>query len=737
MHGQLRNHLQTTIDVYVRRESAFRLYWRLPAGTPTECLFTEQDTQSKAKHSVVALARSMAARTVVPIEICGRAVKVFLVFAADAATATKFVTLIAPCVGISLFPVPLTASVEGAHHTLRQGEPADLLALPPGAARARASFSLDIDHVPVADKVALSFKKITSSPLYDPILGRVLRLAILCEQDDATEQVTLTFFVPVVFFNLTPRPLLIAECAGRQRLRVNVLPGTFACWCPDSYIDDNDALKVDVSVADQTEVSGGFNCANSATGKLFLKMTDVDSLCIGIKFDVSLKSRIACVTFAPLVVVRNLLPGTVLLQAILAIPKVSDSAGLATLAEPVGSPMVIERGEGCAMSGMTECCGFVMTFQSVPSTPVLGFDRAQRTVFKIIAADGILLVELEVVDVGTQFRACLRAAPFPTPLLIANCLPAQLTAYHTLPQSPFTVPPFTTSRFALDEPLAYPSVHLLFDDAHLHVSLIEDTDFIRTSAACAGDLVFVSIKQLSADCRAVYVTCAVPSPLPLFSFEFTAQLAHATVSFIDLQTREFALLSLSGLTASLERVTGGVFFVAAVESLQLDHQSPEARHPVVLAGRSYRGFPFARLQLVLPADAPLFSQPQCSKMRSSDGRSPWMSQTTTNSPASGRRGGSCARTSAALAMSGIMSGTVAAPICSFSASWQRIAQAMSGAAAVVLGIEVNRWHSKVESRSARCALKSRPDDQRGIPLFKNKRAWLITVWQGDQIFIEW
>jgi hypothetical protein len=604
---QFRNNLQTPVDIFKRLEGDFVLYWKLESAaccpvfldsqTSDEFFFTEKNSTSKMKHCVVSLNRLSKGKSVVPIEIGGKIVKIFLIFEIDSKTATKFITIVAPVIGVSVFPVPLTVMIDGCQFVFKQGERTDILSILPGTMRMMASFSLDLDHIPAPKKVALSFKKITSAPLYDPILNLVLRLAVFAEQDETTGQVTLTFFVPVIFFNLTPHELTVTEPTGKHRSSVTVVPNCFSCWCTSSYLDDNDELTVNIHIEGKTSSFAGLDCSSSRTGTIYLPFLDVDSYCYGLRYDVSPKSRIACVTIAPLVVVHNQLPGLVLLQPVLAIPTQPSADGLAALAESVGAGVVLNPDEESALPGMTAECAFIMTLDSLPTSPLLCLDREQRTAFSLATERGLMLAELSVVDVGTHFHACLRRASFPPPLVIANCLPDALTCYHTLPAHQFVVAAFSTSEFALDEPQAHPAVHIAFAGERLHVSLLEDTDFIRTKAQSGGSPVFVAITRVSDGSRAVHLTTAPPEPAPAFGLDIALELPAVAASLIDLQTREFAVLRLGGLSASVERRARGVFACASVDALQLDDQAPDARRPVVLAGR---GLPFMRLQCVLP-----------------------------------------------------------------------------------------------------------------------------------------
>jgi hypothetical protein len=141
-----------------------------------------------------------------------------------------------------------------------------------------------------------------------------------------------------------------------------------------------------------------------------------------------------------------------------------------------------------------------------------------------------------------QFHAHLRKVTFPTPFVFTNVLSTELTAFQTRSQTGCVVSPFSTSQFALDEPLHIP-LCLLFGESHIHISLIEDTDFIQTAVTWEDTVVLVSTKLMPNGSRSVDVTAVLPDSVSHFHLEVTVQLACTAISLLDLQTREFALLN--------------------------------------------------------------------------------------------------------------------------------------------------------------------------------------------------
>jgi hypothetical protein len=103
------------------------------------------------------------------------------------------------------------------------------------------------------------------------------------------------------------------------------------------------------------------------------------------------------------------------------------------------------------------------------------------------------------------------------------------------------------------------------------------------------------------------LTTEIPRVPEIFSLHFHCQLSAITISFIDLQTREFAVLRMESLQATAGQEQIGFLVLASIDSMQFDDQALQAVHPAVFVGRALFGYPFVKVQLIMPVDVPLFS----------------------------------------------------------------------------------------------------------------------------------
>jgi hypothetical protein len=281
------------------------------------------------------------------------------------------------------------------------------------------------------------------------MLNRTVRLALLCQQDDVTEQVTITFFVPCLFFNFIPHVLSVSEVVPRNPPIVTVQPDCFTCWCPDSYFDDSDALQVNLQIEELTRLYRNFDCGLSKTSDLFLSYQSIEHCCYGLRCNVTLRHRTACVTLLPLIVLQSMMHDNIVLQPIKEVPKIFgqdiEERGVLFHSGSLGSPIVIKAGQKMILSRISVSCAFCMTLQGYTSSPVLDLSRERRTMIKLNSDQGFLIMEVNVVDVGTQLQACLKQAIFPTPIIIANNLDTIVSAYHITSQFPFVIEPHVTS----------------------------------------------------------------------------------------------------------------------------------------------------------------------------------------------------------------------------------------------------------------------------------------------------
>jgi hypothetical protein len=107
--------------------------------------------------------------------------------------------------------------------------------------------------------------------------------------------------------------------------------------------------------------------------------------------------------------------------------------------------------------------------------------------------------------------------------------------------------------------------------------------------------------------RLVSIASENPEEPSVFKKSFQFQLSSINISLIDVEMREFVLLRMETVQSSFEVHRGGSVLRLSVDSLQLDDQNPQAPQPVVLLGKPMRGFPFFKVQAILPSGVPFLS----------------------------------------------------------------------------------------------------------------------------------
>ena len=620
---QLRNLLSIEIDVFQRRGDSFPLIttlkpndeWPLYLNSTdkNEFLFAQHNAQSKMKHIVVKLARNMTEPKYVGLEVNGRKVEILITFEIDSSSATKYINLIAPVIGVSLLPVPLHVKVGDMESiVLDQEKECDLIAVRRNDKEFSASFSIDPIQFPKPEKIVLLSPKLRKAPLYNPLVTDKGMVAVFSEQDDVTNQITLSFFVPCVMFNITNETIRIVESGCRRPLEAQIASTSFLLWCPLSYFDKNDSLSIDISVEGQTNVYQKFEVLESKSETIFLELIDEKDSYYPLHIDVSLKSRISVVTITPLLVVHNLLNVSFALQPVKDIPnaygKDAEEKGLRYKATVTGSPTFIPQGESVQITKMTQSGAFMISIFGYSTTPVICLLLEQKMVFKIQSQTTFMLIELEVVNCGTQFSVYIRETAFPTPVLIENCLDASIEAYQMVSMNPFRIDPHTTSLFAYDEPFGYPAVHLNFCDQHLYVSLLEETGYVKTNAQVGGKDVYVAVEKTRRGSKALVITTERTTVEDDHTTSLSLRVSGISVSAIDMEMREIALVSFDEVKTIIDYRNSGILLRASIKAVQIDDQSIKSKHPVVLAGKPHgKDTPFLRVSCVMPSDVPLFS----------------------------------------------------------------------------------------------------------------------------------
>ena len=620
---QLRNLLDIKIDVFQRCANNFAqiatlqpkdtLPLYLNSTDKSEFLFVH-DPRSTMKHIVVRLSRDMTERQYVVIEVDGKKVEILITFEIDSATATKYINLMVPVTGISLLPVPLYVRIGDASArtlVLEQEKETGLLAIRRTDKDFCASFSLDPENFQKGGRIALNSPKVRKC-LLQTLTGEQGLVSVFSEQDDATGQITLIFFVPCVMFNLTDEVIRVAESGSKRPHAAQISPNSHIRWCPASYFDKNESLLVDLSVEGKTNPHQKFECLESKNQMLFLEIPEEKDSYYPLRIDVSIKSRISVVTFAPLVVIQNHLTTSFALQPVKEIPrdygKDAEEKGLRYKATVIGSPTFVPQGESVNITKMTPSGAFMISIFGYSTTPVICLLIEQKTVFKIQSQTKYMLIELEVINTGTQFTVSVRETAFPTPIVIENCLDVPMEAYQIVSMNPFLIEPHTTSFFAYDEPLGYPSVNLNFADQHLYISLLEETDYVKTTANIDGSDIYVAVEKTKHGSKALIVTTEIPTVEDGYVTSLSMKICGIRISAIDMEMREIALLSLNDMMASIDYRKSNILFRASINSIQIDDQNMKAKHPVVLAGLPCgKDAPFFRVSCIMPSDVPLFS----------------------------------------------------------------------------------------------------------------------------------
>ncbi|OHT12439.1 hypothetical protein TRFO_17707 [Tritrichomonas foetus] len=224
------------------------------------------------------------------------------------------------------------------------------------------------------------------------------------------------------------------------------------------------------------------------------------------------------------------------------------------------------------------------------------------------------MIIIEVIDAGTCYEVSFKYASFPTPIVIENCLSTRISAYQIRDKQPFNICSHSTSLFAYDEPLAYPSIHFIIGKQKMHISMIEETNLVETKVKSINRRpVFVEVKKLINGSLSVLITDRPKSAVNYledssFFIKFNILIKSLHISLIDLNMREIALITLEKVISSLDIRLKTRSIKASIHTIQIDDQDISAPNPVCLVGRSFKEMPFLRFEALLPSDVPFPSQ---------------------------------------------------------------------------------------------------------------------------------
>ncbi|OHT13818.1 hypothetical protein TRFO_15940 [Tritrichomonas foetus] len=599
-----------------------------------EFLFTEHDTQTKIKHQIVILSRSTDTKQEFKMGAKNKIIKVFISVKTHISTGTRLFSLFSPIRAISHLPLPL--------HVKFENEPDPVfihceqtfdLYVPDGKSKFKISASLDGFTYGPFTKVNMKSK--------DPQRVYVEEnsnnsLAIVFDHDEDTNQTIASFYSPVGLFNFSSYEMNVFE----HNENIIAMQDIFSLWCPKSYFSKKN-LTMNIQLLDRKKsivqnndnpnenddkpivyaIINDFDCTTPRTSNLFApvlnSIPNSDMINIALRYDVSIKSQASIITFSPLLHVKNQLDVNIALQPI--------NNKIHTY---YGDPYLIKSGENINVSKMTVDGTFMLSIFSYSTTPVLTLIAEQRTVFKMQSQDTSILIDVEVVDVGTNFECIFKKVIFPTPIVICNCLPVTITAFQLYNVQPFVIESHSTSMFAFDEPLAYPAAYIFIDNeqkqqqdegegderkqgdqevCHMHISLVEDTDYVQTNVMFRNKPIFVCISKVKNGSRTVTITTKIPEILNKFTTIFSMNLSRINISLIDFQMRELALIAIDNFSAEMQSQTNVKLIKLSIGNFQIDDQDPKSPSPVVLYGRKAPRAPFLSFSCLIPTDTPFLT----------------------------------------------------------------------------------------------------------------------------------
>jgi hypothetical protein len=320
-----------------------------------------------------------------------------------------------------------------------------------------------------------------------------------------------------------------------------------------------------------------------------------------------MESNTAVVTFSSLLRIRNELFETIELTVIDKIPTVfgEESAalhGLSSSSLRLGKAQSFAPGTTTVLPLITRSGAVVIHIAGYTSTPILSLLERQQTVFRVQSQEGYTLLALEVIDDSTGFLGIIRQPPFPTPIMIANCLSdVTISAFQLVSARPFKIEPLSTSVFAFDEPAAYPSAVIAFGDCRFNISLVEDTQPILMDEAYMRRPIFVEIKHNIRGQRIVFVNDMPLAPELTLSTELHLEIERVSISIIDQAMREFMLLVLTKVESASIFKDPHLSMRFSLGTLQLDDQNPLAVCQTIVFGR---GPQFLLVECLWPSDGP-------------------------------------------------------------------------------------------------------------------------------------
>ncbi|KAK8883460.1 hypothetical protein M9Y10_042546 [Tritrichomonas musculus] len=419
------------------------------------------------------------------------------------------------------------------------------------------------------------------------------------------EQTTIILYMPIVIFNTTLFSFVFEVSRSKNKAYVErkcnykksikVLPKTKNYWCPKVLANNSndDSLNVTIKINPNSKVaSKPFDCLATGNCTIYLPSLTTENMFIPLRCNIYNQSRTSILTLSSLVTILNNLDLKFQLTPIKTIPTdfnendlLDNAEGKINMGEKIGTPFEINSHSVVVLPLITSEGTVSISVDGFCTTPSLNLLEPQKTVFKIQNQTNYIIIELVVKDVETGISAAFNKVVLPTPIMINNQLDTSVYAFHLIHLTPFEILPNSTSIYAFDEPLIYPSVSFRLDDNNYHrISLVEDTERIEVKEKYKGKPFYVQVKHNKYGNRLIVISYEEEEQFERYKYIFKATIHGIAASLIDFQMRETALIYLSKFHTKLTFNSEHLAIITSLKSLQIDDQNPFAVNQTVVYG---------------------------------------------------------------------------------------------------------------------------------------------------------
>lgn len=573
-----------------------------------EYVFTKTSYESKAKHTILELSKrnpkcdsNPVFCTTFSMEIRNNLlISVNLSVQNDISTGTRLYLLYSPTVMISHLPCKiLKMKIDDMfEYTLENTGIAQDFYLQAKSNQFSISVSIEGKKYGPMNKIKLN--QIDKPQLIQTEFGHVTIAAkIYMILNQIT---TISFVVPCIIYNNTNVWLTVSE--SLDELKVDIPINKYGIITPRSYFKTGKMPKnLLLNVNKSNDSLEPFEILTPRKSNINVRQPNASKnisksyIHFGLRYDISIKSEISIVTFSPLIRVRNNLKYQIDLS-----PFENNKIR--------NSPYTINPGESTELTRMTKFGIFQLSIDQFEQNPKICLTKEQRSSLKFVLNSKLYLIEVEIIDVETNYDVVFREAIFPTPVVIENFLFIDVNAFHLDSTQPFLIESYSTSMVGYDDLLEYPAFYIEFPDKQqLHISMVDETAPIETKVVLDGHPVYVEVKKLLNNSTAVILTRKKQSQFneqieSTTKWKFDLRIISVHISLIDLQTREIALLSFDNVVTELKLHSQFISFKNSINSIQFDDQDSTAPNPVCISGRPNNIKPFFNFECLIPRDVP-------------------------------------------------------------------------------------------------------------------------------------